>query len=75
MRAFLHSQPVVSIDLEDPARARALRRTGAGRQRGSQEGPRAQDDPGIPRPRLPCRATATLFDGLSDFRPWLMRAG
>jgi hypothetical protein len=69
-----HHPPVVSIDLEDPARARALRRTGAGRQRGSQEGPRAKDDPGTPRPRLPRRARGTIFDGLSDFRPWLVTA-
>jgi hypothetical protein len=28
---------------------------------------------GTPRPRLPRRARRTLFDGLSDFRPWLVR--
>jgi hypothetical protein len=38
---------------------------------GAEEGASAQDDPGTPRPRLPRRARGTLFDGLSDFRPWL----
>src|SRR6266545_4173804 len=55
--------PTVSIDLEDPARARALRRTGTGRQRGGQEGPRAQDDPRAAKSRLPRRARGTLCDG------------
>ena len=44
---------------------------GAGPQRGSPEGARAQDDPRTPRPRLSRRARGTFFAGLSDFRPWL----
>ena len=63
-----HAQAIGAIthrlcrsDLEDPARARALRRTRASRQRRGEESPRAQDDPRTAKPRLP-RRTRRLLD-------------
>ena len=52
-----HHSPAVSIDLEDPARARALRRTRTRRERGGQKGPRAQDDPRTAKSRLSRRTS------------------
>ncbi len=45
---------------------------GPGRQPTRETGPRAQDDPRTPQPRLPGRAAVTGADGVSDFRPWLI---
>ena len=71
-QAIGRSRTVVSIDLEDPARARALRRAGTSRQRGGQESPRTQDDPRIAGSRLSRRAHLTCSISVSDFRPWLI---
>jgi hypothetical protein len=71
-----HAQAIGAIthrlcrfDLEDSARARALRRAGAGRQRQGEESADAQDDPGTPEPRLPRRSGLTRSISVSDFRP------
>jgi hypothetical protein len=53
----------LSIDLEDPAPARALRRTGTGGQRRSAEGARAQDDPTTPGP---CNGSPRIRHGRSS---------
>ena len=69
-----HHSPAVSFDLEDPARARALRRTRARRQRRGQEGARAEDDPRTAKSRLSRRTSPRSSDtGMigRDFRPWL----
>ena len=71
--------PTVSIDLEDPARARALRRARAGGQRRGEESASAQDDPRTAKSRLPRRTSPGSIEqpGMigRDFRPWLIHAG
>ena len=69
--------PAVSSDLEDPPRRHSVRGTRASRQRRSEEGAGAQDDPRTAQSRLPRR---TAFGSIgqpgmiaSDFRPWLIR--
>ena len=57
-----HQPPTLSIDLEDPARARAVRGTGAGRQRRGEEGPRAQDDPRAAKSRLSRRTSPSSIE-------------
>lgn len=69
-----HHPPAVSIDLEDPASACALRRARAFRQCRCKQGTGTQDDPRTPQPRLPRRADRPHTDSLSDFRPWLVTA-
>jgi hypothetical protein len=73
-----HRSPAVSIDLEDPARARTVRGTRAGGQRGGEEGARAQDDPRTAKSRLSRRTSPGSFEqpGMigRDFRPWLITA-
>ena len=72
-----HHSPAMSIDLEDPARARTVRGTRAGGQRRGEEGKSAQDDPRTAKSRLQRRTFPGSLEqsGMigSDFRPWLIR--
>ena len=80
-----HAQAIGAIthrlcrsDLEDPARARAVRGTRASRQRRGEEGAGAQDDPRTAKSRLSRRTSSGSIEqpGMigRDFRPWLIRA-
>jgi transposase len=57
-----HQPPTLPIDLEDPARVRPVRGTGAGRQRRGEEGPRAQDDPRAAKSRLSRRTSPSSIE-------------
>src|SRR4029453_7139417 len=56
--------PAVSADLEDPPRRHSVRGTRASRQRRSEEGAGAQDDPRTPKSWLSGRARLTRCDGV-----------
>ena len=65
--------PVVSIDLEDPARTRALRRTWAGRQREAKKVRARKMIRELRRLGYRVELIVTRSDRVSDFRPWLVR--